>query len=798
LVLGEEDKGYVFASMSKEFPDGIHQGLEIQSLDVGSGENEATKFWLEPNTTPANEANASLPVGIRSMISTHDTQFREVIERLQQKQFYPFAYSAQTAITAPSLRSKDSRTTLAMERQSGEKALLERDLGEETPSEDEWLSRRTSEEAEFASRLAKTSSRLAVWAGSHIWWALRNPLLLQLEARLDKEDLGKKVAPETAEERRQLFEVLSSFRGQDARTELEFTTFSYIRQRAGALLLMSFLNSSKAPFPDGELKALEGVLVDSALDARVVLALFPRLRNEIIEGPKGIWIYGGVKGTVERYLRSQKLAGFGQEADALDAELLHFLRRFLAAWRKKKGFGSIADEHEVFQTVDAAFLQVLLILDQDSPRGLSRSANSVRAELNELVDKGIDCFDRAVDLLEQHHRLYVLSRLYQSRKMAADVLATWRRIIEGERDDGGELDTDGEQRVREYLSKVSNQALVQEYGLWLANRNPKLGVQVFADDKGKAPNLKPADVVALLRKEAPDAVKYYLEHLVFGKGHTIYVHELITYYLDVVLSDLQSSAASRETVVGTYEAYRALRPPKPTYRQFLTDNAPPDNDVWQSRLRLLQLLGGAHDYSASAIRSRIAAADLPGVDDLLVPETIILNGRERRHKDALRLLVHGLGDYDTAIAYCVRGGASIYLPTATGSRQAVDEAALHSSSLSQDEQAAQQEVRPKLFRALLGEFLHIGDISDRVEQTGGLLDRFGGWFDVLEVLGLLPDEWSVDIAADFLVQALKRLVRERHETAVARALSGAENLRVSHELIEKVDKRGAQVETAEG
>ena len=49
------------------------------------------------------------------------------------------------------------------------------------------------------------------------------------------------------------------------------------------------------------------------------------------------------------------------------------------------------------------------------------------------------CFERAVELFEQHQRLYMLSRLYQSRKMVSQVLATWKRILEGEEDTGGEL-----------------------------------------------------------------------------------------------------------------------------------------------------------------------------------------------------------------------------------------------------------------------------------------------------------------------------------------------------------------------
>jgi vacuolar protein sorting-associated protein 3 len=768
-VLGNDEEGYVIASMAKEFDGGVRYGLEIQRSDFAEGK----KFWLEipPVSEDADQRGGpSTPLGIRSLLGSEETHFQELVERLCQRRFVPFS-DGNLETSTFSLRSVDSRTAVSMERMSQERELFERDADsqDDDPLPEGWESNRISEEEDFAQRLAKTECRVAVWSGSRIWWAIRNPLLLQLESRL-RLCQAEPSSPENVD-RKEVRAVLGSFLGQEAKTELEFMTYSYIRQQAGLLLLTNFLNSKDAPYSEPEVKALEEVLVESGLDPRVVLALIPGLRNEIMVSRRGIWIFGGVRRTARRYLQRDEVEVPGQMVNRIEPSVLQFLRRFLTSWRRKKGFGSVADENEVFRTVDGALLLVLLELDQTSPKGLAKTG-TIRAELYEIVDKGVDCFDRAVTLLESYHRLFVLSRLYQSRKMSPDVLGTWRRIIEGERDDGGEF-RDGEQRVREYLMKISNQSLVQEYGLWLAARNPKLGVQVFAEDKGRAPKFQPAQVVAMLKDEAPDAVKYYLEYLVFGKGHTVYVNDLIAYYLDLVITDLQTSPASRDTVAATYDAYRALQAPKPTYRQFLTDNAPEDNEVWHSRLRLLQLLGGAHDYDAAAIRSQIDT--LPG--DLLVPETIILDGRQRNHEDALRLLVHKLGDYDTAVAYCLRGGSSIYaLPD--GRRESMP----------------RREQQARLFKAVLGEFLAIEDVSDRVEQTGALLERFGGWFDVEDVLDAIPDGWSVDVVAGFLVSALRRIAKEKNESMVTRALSSAENLRVNADLLEKTDAMGPSIE----
>jgi hypothetical protein len=769
--MGEEQPdGYVLASMTREFEDGLHHGLEIQRFDLNVGEDEPAKYWLEAE-------DSSTPLGVRSLISSYEMHFDEVAEKLCRKPFSPFA-AVRAKNSAVSLKSVDSRTALAIERVSKERELLEHGSESDEELPEGWEKNRLREEHEFVDRFTKASSRLAVWTGNTIWWAVRNPLLLQLEASLQAAAVEGAAIPrdESRQHRAQLLSLLDSIREREPKTELEFMTFNYIRQRAGVMLLASFLRSLGPEFTDNELDSLEQVLLEGGLDPRVVLAMIPAVRNEIVESRRGIWIFGGVKTALEEHFASDNIGRTAQPLSSLRPEVIVFIRRFLTVYRRQKGFGSISDESDVFRTVDAALLLVLLELDQGNT-GVAAKPGSARQMLYELVDHGVDCFDRAVDLLESYHRLFVLSRLYQSRKMASDVLGTWRRIIEGERDDGGELG-DGEQKVRTYLKNISNPALVQEYGMWLANRNPKLGVQVFADDKAKVPKFNPAQVVSLLRKEAPDAVKYYLEYLVFGKGHSTYVNELITYYLDIVISHLQASREARDTVLASYEAYRALRAPKPTYRQFLTDNTPStDEEVWHSRLRLLQLLGEAYEYDSASIRERITAAFPDQTEgQLLVPEAIILDGREQGHENALKLLVHKLGDYDTAVSYCLRGGSSIYTPPQTRKNS-----------------MPSQDTQQRLFGVLLKEFLAIEDEEDRVEQTGALLSRFGGWFDVLEVLEVIPYHWSVDVATGFFVTALRRLVKERHESMLERALESSLNLRVAYERLEILGSKEAVV-----
>lgn len=255
-----------------------------------------------------------------------------------------------------------------------------------------------------------------------------------------------------------------------------------------------------------------------------------------------------------------------------------------------------------------------------------------------------------------------------------------------------------------------------------------------------------------------------------------------------MLSILESSPTARASLSESYSTYRALNPPKPTYLNFITENTP-DESWWQSRLRLLQLLSGTSgtQFSSTSLPSGITYS-IPNVlariepfQDDLVSESIILDGLQGHHRAALRLLTHGLGDYDSAIRYCLFGG-----PRSSAS-----------SSGAQPELAS-YDLQSTLFRHLLDEFLQIKDVSDRIEHTSDLLARFAAWFDVREVLDLVPEDWSVDILGGFFVHVFRTLISQSREARIERALSAGLNLRIGVEYIDSMEKAGPWIEDAEG
>ncbi|KAL9128292.1 MAG: hypothetical protein Q9217_002997 [Psora testacea] len=741
LMQGHE--GFVLASVMRTV-DGREQAVvEVQRWDV---EGARSKEWIEIPGSVSDDYRtfedgqaSDAANGLRKVDAEMTLHFPEIGARLRGQR-----------LQLPEIQGKQSR------------------IGEQQMN-------REKEELEFGKRLGRQTTRITLWSGSNIWWVARNPLALRLDTLLDGSIAATTNNGNSNVDRSGIISAVNGIRGQEASSETEFLSLEYIRQKASLILFADLLSQSGRvkDLALADLRITEGLLMEGGLDPRAILALIPMLREEIVEGGKGIWIHAGLISVMEYFLPKIKAV----DNFSPNAELLSVIERYLGGWRQRKGFGSIADEAEVFQTVDAASLRVLLVQDSNVPLHPSKPSPE-RAQLYALVDSGTDCFNRAITILEQHHRLFVLSRLYQSRRLARKVLETWKRIIEGETDEGGGF-IDGENEVRRYLVNIKDTGLVDEYGTWLARRNPALGVRVFTNESSRV-KWEPHQVILLLRRRAPNAVKDYLEHLVFGKKYVKYANDLISYYLDSVLTVLASSEDARNRLAQTYEFYRALRPPKPTYREYITANALSDA-WWQDRLRLLELIGGSHgsdfSYDVSQVLSRIE----PFEQDL-VPESIILDGRQGRHKQALKLLTHGLGDYHTAVNYCLLGGASIFHPT-QGSMAPL-------TRPSQEEQAL-------LFGYLLIEFLRIEDVSDRLERTSELIARFSSWYDIYQVLNLIPDSWSVELVSGFLISAFRKLLHEKNEVMITKALTGAENLQVAHALVEKYETSGPEIESAE-
>lgn len=746
----QSSDGFILAAVERIAPNEHLRGIEIQRWDVAG----APRTYLElPPPTRSSEIGDLPTIGVTNVKTAGQFHFTEIGKALRFRRLHLSSTGQRAAILG------GQQDTIGAERT------------------------RNAQENEFGSRLGQAQARILTWYDDKIFWTTRNPILLRIDSLIQQVlDDCKQSRLEQA----RLIRIIKSLRNHDAQSETEFLSLEYVRQKISIILFADVAVNRD----DVDAQLNEQLLMEAGADPRLILSMIPFLHEDIFEGPSGIWVHAGLVDLMHD--RLQGIAVTLEPDEVLsrpeDFDVLGLVKRYLSAWRQRKGFGSIPDEAHVFATVDAALLHVLLFQDQQSHLGAGASSTN-RAELYSIVDNPMNCFDRAVELLEEYRRLYVLSRLYQSRRMSKEVLDTWRRILEGAPDDGGGF-TDGENEVKRYLINRSDRGLVEEYGTWLANRNPQLGVQVFTDDAAKV-RIHPVQVVNLLRKDSPHAVKVYLEHLVFGKKNTKYANELIGYYLDSVLSVLSTSEDALHFLSSSYNIYRALPAPKPTYRQFITD-APVRDQWWADRIRLLELLGGSHGtdftYDVATVLERIQP-----YGQALVPESIILEGQQGHHTQALRLLTHGLGDYHTAINYCLLGGASIFHPATPGTSTSTTNTTTTTTNSLTLQRVPTHEQQSSLFSSLLPEFLSISDASERFERTSELLARFGPWFDISTVLSQIPDSWAVGLVAPFWASALRKVVAERNETMLVKALNGAQNIMVAAELVEKVERLGPTV-----
>lgn len=692
--------------------------------------------------------------------------------------------------------------------------------GDNTRGElEEWEVKRIAEELEAAKRISKIGGNVVFFSGTKVWRLLSSPMVVRLDSRLPSPVLSPpqgttpEAKKETDKRRATILSVLKDVHGLEPTTERMFHEIAYIKQKCGVLLLTEFLSlpreEDKRQFPT-ELLATERALIDGSLDPRIVVSLFSGFEEELREGKNGVWVYSGIKKVIDMVLIHRR----SQEQPTRDGDdkkesewngrrdLLLLLRRYLSAWRQKKGFGSVsqANEKEVFWTIDAALMRCLLLLEATrSPSALQHMAGEVdvRQELYKMCDypSSVECFDRCVYLLENFKRLYVLSILYQSKKMSREVLETWKRLFESGDEKALAEFGEGEDRIADYLLAKKDRELVKEYGLWLANRNQRLGIKVFADERARV-KWDVQEVLEMFKQYAPVALRGYVEHLVVEQKNYAYSNELLSIYLSTITNPLSSPNPTTASLISSYEAYRALDLPKPTYRKFLEENVLPATvagdgaDWWTQRLTFLDLLASATQIG-SAYDNSTMMGKLEPFKELLVAEMIVLYGRAGNHDAALHFLVHELRDFDGSIEYCLDGGKSRPSSRKSGkSSGGKTGAQVENVNITREDQE-------KLFALVLVEALKMGDWMARQQWVEMLLDQWGGWMDPVHVLSVIPDTYSIALISKFLISALRNLVREKNESVVGRALCRGENLRVSAEFVDKCDELGPTVQTVE-
>ncbi|XP_023573115.1 transforming growth factor-beta receptor-associated protein 1 isoform X2 [Octodon degus] len=242
----------------------------------------------------------------------------------------------------------------------------------------------------------------------------------------------------------------------------------------------------------------------------------------------------------------------------------------------------------------------------------------------------------------------------------------------------------------------------------------QVGVQVFTKrplDKQQKNSFNPDDVISCLQKY-PTALVRYLEHLVVDRSEqkAEYHTHLAVLYLEEVLQ--QRAAPSHSDTTAT-----------------------------ETQTKLRRLLQKSDLYRVHFLMERIRGAGLP-------VERAILHGKLGEHEQALRVLVHELGDPAAAEDYCLWG--------------------------SEGRGAA---CRQHLFHTLLTMYLQAGPAAPELAVAAvDLLNHHAGEFDAAQVLQLLPGSWSVQLLHPFLTGAMRGSIHAGRTAQVALGLARSENL----------------------
>ncbi|RXN08852.1 transforming growth factor-beta receptor-associated 1-like protein [Labeo rohita] len=207
----------------------------------------------------------------------------------------------------------------------------------------------------------------------------------------------------------------------------------------------------------------------------------------------------------------------------------------------------------------------------------------------------------------------------------------------------------------------------------------------------------------------------------------------MTLYLEYLVNELHSKEEKHHTMLITSYIKQILHSAEDDY----------NNEASREEIRhkLQQLLWQSSFYNAYAIHDQIPPS-------LLHVERAILLGKSGKHKKALQVLVHEEKDQQAAENYCWR------------------------TSAGQDRKFTQG-----MFLTLLQIYI---ESRHHVIAAVDLLNQNAACFDLVSVLRVLPDSWSLKLVLRFLCESLRGTVHEKRMKGLEMSLAKVETLRHKH------------------
>jgi len=329
-----------------------------------------------------------------------------------------------------------------------------------------------------------------------------------------------------------------------------------------------------------------------------------------------------------------------------------------------------------------------------------------------------------VTWLQKCERHHALALFYCHHNQPAQALGVWKRIIHQEVKDPN---FPGMEYVVNFLSSLQDSELLWNHVPWLMEKNQDIAVKVFtnrsADASSDDEKMKPDLIVEYLQR-FPIALQRYLEYLVYDKNL-----EKEKYHTHLALLYLEQVLKMRREPSSSLEN---LNKQRAKLRRMLE---------WSSLYRVTLLLSKIND------------------DSDLDAEAAILYGKMEQHSKALKILVYKLEDFSEAERFCE----------------------LHSKG-------KDRNFRMKLFQTLLEVYLSPDEDREPLTTPAvALLNSHMGDFDTVEVMKLIPEEWSIGLIYQFLSGSVRLSLHKSRTTKLLSSLARGENIKMksSHMISQK-------------
>ncbi|KAG9296858.1 hypothetical protein G9A89_006813 [Geosiphon pyriformis] len=604
-----------------------------------------------------------------------------------------------------------------------------------------------------------------------------SPLIVQVDALLD----ANRVEDAINYAEQALSTVVDNIHRERMQHEL-----NYIYQKSGFICLGETL-----------FDVAGGFLERGNIDPRIIIGLFPEMRGLLPENFKPT-VYAGVKaifsrlGNIEDIVFQSLIKNYDPHikpdvqsspaTQGLRKVLLgnanEMLRSYLTNYRQTRKKLRPAQDLDkiILRAVDNTLVRLYCASDS------TELLNSLLLDENQCV------LEFCEDILEKYKKYFALSLLYKSKKQYYKTLKIWKEMISSETPEPDFKD--GLKKMAELLSTIDDVDLVWEYSNWIIPKDQVLAAQIFIRSDLRQPFfIEPNKVIKELRLAGYVGLTMYLEHIVLQRNseEVAYHTELALLYINEIELGLMKSNDTAKLDTLKKEFQNSNKTSSLTYLSFLSSR-PPDF-VSQSRVKFIAFLQLSMRYDVSVVLDKLLKSQYN-----LEAELALVYGQMHEYEKALHILIDQLGDYRGAETFCLYVGRMIGLVPETSAAAEKRQTAEHKKLL---EDKSLVGVRRGLFLELLKVYLEMENRHNSLEKILKLLNKQAVYLDIVEVLALLPETWSIEMLNEFLGRSIRQSFHDYRENQILKGLSRGENIVVNAELYKLYEEIGPVVITTE-